>query len=143
MVNLNKPAEQIVKSGKQAEANQKDNSGLDPVLAKLSYEITKKLFVNSSNGLNVASMSQTVNCPKCGKIVKNASRICSCGEALQCSRCRGINYEKPDPFLCKDCGTSKYMMFDFTLKCSEGNAVDPVETEDMRKAAEEQVETNL
>ena len=35
------------------------------------------------------------------------------------------------------------MMFDFTLKCSEGHAVDPVETEDMRKAAEEQVEANL
>jgi hypothetical protein len=32
---------------------------------------------------------------------------------------------------------SKYLMFDFALKCSEGNAVDPVETEDMRKASEE------
>jgi hypothetical protein len=46
VVNLNKPAEQIAKSGKQAEAKQRENSGLDPVLAKLSSEITKKLFVN-------------------------------------------------------------------------------------------------
>jgi hypothetical protein len=46
VVSLNKPAEQIARSGKQAEAKQRENSGLDPVLAKLSSEITKKLFVN-------------------------------------------------------------------------------------------------
>ena len=115
------------------------------MLAKLPQDITKKLFVNSNDSSNVAvNFSQNMNCPKCGKAVKNARGICTCGEnAMQCGRCRSINYEKPDPFLCKDCGLSRYLMFDFALKCCEGNAVDPVETEDIRKASEEQVETNL
>ena len=50
VVNLNKPAEQIVKSGKGSESKLRDNSGLDPVLAKLSQEITRKLYVNQGSG---------------------------------------------------------------------------------------------
>ena len=49
---------------------------------------------------------------------------------MQCNRCRNIKYDKPDPFLCKECGVSKYALFDFVLKCCEGNYVDPVESED-------------
>ena len=64
--------------------------------------------------------------------------ICgNCGEnVFQCHKCRQINYDEKDPFLCSSCGFCKYAKFDFTLNAKPClAAVDPIENQDDRKRA--------
>jgi ribosomal protein S27AE len=53
-------------------------------------------------------------CPRCGRVITGRHGNCnSCGEnAQQCHYCRHINYEKPDAFLCTECGMCRYSKFD-------------------------------
>ena len=53
----------------------------------------------------------------------------------QCHKCRSINYDEKDPFLCNACGFSKYAKFDLTLSAKPCSTIEPVETEDDRKKA--------
>ena len=58
----------------------------------------------------------------------------NCGENVyQCHKCRSINYDEKDPFLCNNCGFCKYAKFDYTLTAKACCAVDPIENEDDRK----------
>ncbi len=60
----------------------------------------------------------------------------NCGEnVFQCHKCRSINYDEKDPFLCNICGFCKYAKFEYTLTCRPCCAVDPIEGEDDRKKA--------
>ena len=60
----------------------------------------------------------------------------NCGEnVFQCHKCRSINYDEKDPFLCNVCGFFKYAKFDYALSCRPCCAVDPVESEDDRRKA--------
>lgn len=45
-------------------------------------------------------------CPRCTRVVNNAHGVCgNCGEvAFQCRKCRHINYDRLDAFLCVECG---------------------------------------
>ncbi len=52
---------------------------------------------------------------------------------FQCHKCRSINYDEKDPFLCNICGFCKYAKFEYTLTCRPCCAVDPIENEDDRK----------
>ena len=63
--------------------------------------------------------------------------VCSnCGEnVFQCHKCRSINYDEKDPFLCNACGFCKYAKFEYTLTSRPCCAVDPIESEDDRKKA--------
>lgn len=70
--------------------------------------------------------------------------ICACGEnALQCPQCRNINYEVSDPFMCKECGVSRYSKFDFSFSVREGFATETIDSEDMKESAVDQIEVNL
>jgi hypothetical protein len=53
---------------------------------------------------------ETTRCPRCTRHVTDRHGVCShCREnAHQCRRCRNINYERPDAFLCNECGHSRY-----------------------------------
>ena len=50
--------------------------------------------------------SLLIHCPRCTRVVTNAHGVCgNCGEvAFQCRRCRHINYDRLDAFLCVECG---------------------------------------
>ena len=52
---------------------------------------------------------------------------------FQCHKCRAINYDEKDPFLCNSCGFCKYAKFDFTLTAKPTCQVDSIENEDDRK----------
>ena len=62
---------------------------------------------------------------------------------MQCPSCRNIDYAKVDPYQCKECGVSRYCKFDLTLAIREGIATQTIDSEDMKKTAEQQIEENL
>ena len=80
---------------------------------------------------------ETLQCPRCSTIVAAQPGICNnCGENVyQCLKCRSINYEQREPWMCHSCGFCKYGKFDYSVHCrpsSSGN-LDPVVNEDQRK----------
>lgn len=86
---------------------------------------------------NIQASSETLQCPRCSASVPANPGVCSnCGEnVFQCHKCRSINYDEKDPFLCNTCGFCKYAKFEYTLSCRPCCAVDPIESEDDRKKA--------
>lgn len=84
---------------------------------------------------NVQASSETLQCPRCSASVAASPGVCgNCGEnVFQCHKCRAINYDEKDPFLCNSCGFCKYAKFDFTLTAKPTCAVDPIENEEDRK----------
>lgn len=86
---------------------------------------------------NVQASSETLQCPRCSASVPANPGVCSnCGENVyQCHKCRSINYDEKDPFLCNACGFCKYAKFEYTLTTRVCCAVDPIENEEDRKKA--------
>ena len=86
---------------------------------------------------NVQASSETLQCPRCSASVPANPGVCSnCGEnVFQCHKCRSINYDEKDPFLCNACGFCKYAKFEYTLTTRVCCAVDPIESEEDRKKA--------
>ena len=58
-----------------------------------------------------------LHCPRCTRPVTNAHGVCvTCGEvAFQCRKCRHINYDRLDAFLCVECGYTCCGSFSFEL----------------------------
>lgn len=91
----------------------------NPVVAaniKVKYED----FYEKAGGSNrVSDGSFVLHCPRCTRQVNNAHGVCgNCGEvAFQCRKCRHINYDRLDAFLCVECGycTSGGFGFDVTV----------------------------
>ncbi|KAI0242917.1 E3 ubiquitin-protein ligase UBR4 [Lamellibrachia satsuma] len=94
---------------------------------------------------NLQATSETLQCPRCSASVPANPGVCSnCGEnVFQCHKCRAINYDEKDPFLCNACGFCKYAKFDFTLTAKPCCAVDPIENEEDRKKAVSTINTLL
>eukprot|EP00095_Tigriopus_kingsejongensis_P009320 maker-scaffold486_size158769-snap-gene-0.26 protein:Tk09320 transcript:maker-scaffold486_size158769-snap-gene-0.26-mRNA-1 annotation:"e3 ubiquitin-protein ligase ubr4" len=86
---------------------------------------------------NIQACSETLQCPRCSASVPANPGVCSnCGEnVFQCHKCRSINYDEKDPFLCNTCGFCKYAKFEYTLTSRPCCAVDPIESEEDRKKA--------
>jgi hypothetical protein len=87
-----------------------------PVIAanlKIEYAdfYDKAVSTKSSDGTLI------VHCPRCTRVVTNAHGVCaSCGEvAFQCRKCRHINYERLDAFLCVECGYCASASFRYAL----------------------------
>ena len=76
-----------------------------------------------------------LQCPRCQATVPAHPGVCgTCGENVyQCHKCRAINYDEKDPFLCNTCGFSKYAKFDIFLEGKSCSAVDPIESEEDRQ----------
>ena len=88
-----------------------------------------------------SSGSQTegfvVHCPRCTRVVTNAHGVCgSCGEvAFQCRRCRHINYDRLDAFLCVECGFCASGSFSYDITAGvASNAVAITNDQDYRQA---------
>ncbi|RWS17081.1 E3 ubiquitin-protein ligase UBR4-like protein [Dinothrombium tinctorium] len=84
---------------------------------------------------NIQASSETLQCPRCSASVAANPGVCgNCGEnVFQCHKCRAINYDEKDPFLCNSCGFCKYAKFDYVLTAKPTCAVDPIENEEDRK----------
>lgn len=84
---------------------------------------------------NFQASNENLQCPRCTTSVSANPGVCSnCGEnVFQCHKCRTINYDEKDPFLCNSCGFCKYARFDISLTGKATCAVDPIDNEDDRK----------
>uniref|UniRef100_A0A1I8NYS2 UBR-type domain-containing protein n=1 Tax=Stomoxys calcitrans TaxID=35570 RepID=A0A1I8NYS2_STOCA len=82
----------------------------------------------------VTGSSENLQCPRCSAAVPSYPGVCgNCGEnVFQCHKCRAINYDEKDPFLCHSCGFCKYAKFDFSLYGRICCAVDPIESAEDR-----------
>ncbi|ESN92599.1 hypothetical protein HELRODRAFT_189521 [Helobdella robusta] len=94
---------------------------------------------------NTHSSTETLQCPRCSASVPANPGVCTnCGEnVFQCHKCRAINYDEKDPFLCNSCGYCKYAKFDFTMCAKQCCAVDPIESEEDRKKAVTSINSHL
>ena len=68
---------------------------------------------------------EQLRCPRCTRHVTDKHGVCSqCQEnAHQCRRCRNINYEFLDAFLCNECGHSKYARVEVKMEARETRGV--------------------
>ena len=84
--------------------------------------------------VSIQGSSEVLQCPRCQASVPPHPGVCgTCGENVyQCHKCRAINYDEKDPFLCNSCGFSKYGKFDTFLEARPCSAVDPIESEEDR-----------
>lgn len=94
---------------------------------------------------DIQASSETLQCPRCSANVPANPGVCgNCGEnVFQCHKCRAINYDEKDPFLCHACGFCKYAKFDYTLTGRPCCAVDPIESDDDRKKTVATINTLL
>ena len=85
------------------------------VAANIKIEYTE--FYERPGGSKSADGSFIVYCPRCTRTVTNAHGVCGhCGEvAFQCRKCRHINYDRLDAFLCVECGFCAAGSFSFEL----------------------------
>ncbi|CAB9508930.1 Auxin transport protein BIG [Seminavis robusta] len=85
------------------------------VAANLKIEFTD--FYERPGGSKAADGSFLVHCPRCTRVVNNAHGVCgNCGEvAFQCRKCRHINYDQLQSFLCVECGFCSAGSFSFDL----------------------------
>lgn len=62
--------------------------------------------------------SAILQCPRCSASVSAHPGVCTtCGEnVFQCHKCRAINYDERDPFLCNSCGFCKFAKFEVSRK---------------------------
>lgn len=90
-------------------------------------------FYESSASSEVAAT--ILQCPRCSASVPANPGVCAtCGEnVFQCHKCRAINYDERDPFLCNSCGFCKFAKFEVTLVARIFSSVDPIESEEDRK----------
>lgn len=61
--------------------------------------------------------------------------------ANQCRQCHSINHDKPDAFLCVECGASRYGWFDFSFSARPNFNFEPMESDDDMKRGLSAIET--
>ncbi|XP_068151498.1 protein purity of essence [Drosophila tropicalis] len=93
----------------------------------------------------VSGSSENLQCPRCSAAVPAYPGVCgNCGEnVFQCHKCRAINYDEKDPFLCHSCGFCKYAKFDFSMYARVCCAVDPIESAEDRAKTVQLIHSSL
>ncbi|XP_058454823.1 protein purity of essence [Malaya genurostris] len=93
----------------------------------------------------VSGSSESLQCPRCSAIVAANPGVCgNCGEnVFQCHKCRAINYDEKDPFLCHSCGFCKYAKFDYSIFGRVCCAVDPIESSEDRTKTVQTIHASL
>lgn len=86
---------------------------------------------------NMQANSENLQCPRCSATVPANPGVCgNCGEnAFQCHKCRAINYDEKDPFLCHACGFCKYAKFDYIITARPCCTVDAITNDEERAKA--------
>ncbi|CAG9534491.1 unnamed protein product [Cercopithifilaria johnstoni] len=98
-----------------------------------------------TNTAGAADTPEFVHCPRCSTSVAPNPGICSnCGEnVFQCLKCRAINYDEKEPFLCNSCGFCKYARLEAVLVGRSLPSVQAIEDDNDRKATYTLMETLL
>ncbi|XP_052869267.1 protein purity of essence [Anopheles cruzii] len=93
----------------------------------------------------VSGSSESLQCPRCSAVVPANPGVCgNCGEnVFQCHKCRAINYDEKDPFLCHSCGFCKYAKFDYSIYGRACCAVDPIESAEDRAKTVQSIHASL
>lgn len=93
----------------------------------------------------VSGSSESLQCPRCSAVVAANPGVCgNCGEnVFQCHKCRAINYDEKDPFLCHSCGFCKYAKFDYSIFGRACCAVDPIESAEDRTKTVQTIHASL
>lgn len=105
------------------------------VAANLKFEYLE--FYEKLGGNKNSNGGILLNCPRCTRVVNNAHGVCGhCGEvAFQCRKCRHINYNVLDAFLCVECGYCSSGGFSYELTAGiASNAVAIVDQEGFDRA---------
>uniref|UniRef100_A0A915PMF8 UBR-type domain-containing protein n=1 Tax=Setaria digitata TaxID=48799 RepID=A0A915PMF8_9BILA len=95
--------------------------------------------------IGAADAPEFVHCPRCSTSVAPNPGICSnCGEnVFQCVKCRAINYDEKEPFLCNSCGFCKYARLEAVLVGRSLPSVQAIEDDNDRKTTYAHMETLL
>lgn len=112
-----------------------------PVPIKATYIINEfTSFYDSAH-----SIPETLPCPRCSASVQTNPGICgNCGEnVFQCHKCRSINYDERDPYLCTMCGYCRYAKFEWSMTARPCTTADPVDSEEERRRAELELRRHL
>mmetsp|Transcript_28026 Transcript_28026/g.42742 ORF Transcript_28026/g.42742 Transcript_28026/m.42742 type:complete len:4540 (+) Transcript_28026:153-13772(+) len=102
--------------------------------ANLKFEYRD--FHERASGARVTDGSFVLFCPRCSRQVNNAHGVCgNCGECVfQCRRCRHIQYDRPDAFLCTECGHCSSGSFSYELTAGvASNAIAIVDDESFKR----------
>ena len=106
----------------------------------------KATYIITEFGIDESAvLPETLTCPRCSNTVQSNPGICNnCGEnVFQCVKCRHINYDERDPYLCVECGYSRYAKFEWTIISRPCTTADPVDNEEERRRAEIEVKKFL
>jgi len=90
------------------------------VAANLKFEYVD--FYEKITGSRSSTGAMVLHCPRCTRVVNNAlGGVCGhCGEvAFQCRKCRHINYDRLDAFLCVECGYCSSGSFSYKVQAGE------------------------
>jgi hypothetical protein len=90
------------------------------VAANLKFEYVD--FYEKITGSRSSTGAMVLHCPRCTRVVNNAlGGVCGhCGEvAFQCRKCRHINYDRLDAFLCVECGYCSSGSFSYEVQAGE------------------------
>ncbi|CAD6199759.1 unnamed protein product [Caenorhabditis auriculariae] len=82
--------------------------------------VTSSLIVEFAE-ITDTRLSSELHCPRCSAVVTAQSGLCdNCGEnAYQCIKCRSINYDEREPYLCQSCGFCKYARIETFVACRQ------------------------
>jgi E3 ubiquitin-protein ligase UBR4 len=85
------------------------------IAANLKFEYAQ--FWEKLGGSRSSDGGLMLHCPRCTRVVNNAHGVCGhCGEvAFQCRKCRHINYDRLDAFLCVECNYCASGSFSFEV----------------------------
>jgi len=108
------------------------------VAANLKFEY-EEFYEKISHSRPSSNGAIVIHCPRCTRAVNNAhGGVCGhCGEvAFQCRKCRHINYDRLDAFLCVECGYCSSGAFQYEISaCSSSKAVAIIDDEGLERAA--------
>lgn len=118
---------------------------LDTPVVAANLKVEYADFYERPGGTKATDGSLIVHCPRCTRVVTNAHGVCAhCGEvAFQCRKCRHINYDRLDAFLCVECGfcASGGFVFDLTAAVAT-NAVAITNDHDFENASRRATEAS-
>ncbi len=99
------------------------------------YDRDSTQIATSDSVLASTSNNAMLQCPRCNALVSAHPGVCNtCGEnVFQCHKCRAINYDERDPFLCNSCGFCKFAKFEFTVVGRIHSTAEAIESDEDRK----------
>jgi E3 ubiquitin-protein ligase UBR4 len=101
------------------------------------YDRDSTQIATSDSVLSASSTSSNamLQCPRCSALVSAHPGVCNtCGEnVFQCHKCRAINYDERDPYLCNSCGFCKFAKFEFTVVGRIHSTAEAIECDEDRK----------